>query len=269
MYIPSISLAGIEDWEHYRYRSLALGHHHGKILGGLSAAAVHGLWLVDSAPSELEFYRPHGDRVGRGLGYRQLHGRLPPQHVSEIAGIRVTSIARTIVDLGRYHGFSAAFVALSAALAHNKCNRSDVLRITEKLNLHGTKELPRILERAAGNLDSALEAIFHAQVVYYGDFDVIPQLRVVVDGRTYFLDFAVKGTHESVECDGMEKYGQSPAEQKNKLRKQKRRADDLTRTGITSNHFTYREVVTGHAYRTMLRRLGLPDRPNLPAIYLP
>lgn len=268
VYIPSEKLEGITPREHYRYRSLALGSRRGKILGGLSAAAVHGLWMVDSAPPTVEFYRPRDRHAGHREGYRQLHGRLPEEQVHEAADVLLTSIPRTIVDLGRYHGFGAAFVALSGALAERRCSRDNVREIVEGARLHGLGEFPLILDGVAANLGSALEAIFHAQVVYYGGFEVIPQYPVRVGANDYYLDFAVKGTHDSVECDGMEKYGTTPEEQRRNLRRQKRRADDLTRMGITSHHFNYSEVVSGHAYRTMLHRLGLPAPPDLPAIYL-
>lgn len=174
---------------------------------------------------------------------------------------------RTIVDLCSKHGFGAGFVAACSAL---RVRKTSVERLERYLAspLYGVGDLGLVLKHATGEVESPLEAIFLAQVVYFGDFQLSPQVLVIADdGREHRVDFGVKGSFYAIELDGNEKYGDVPNLQHFNLAKEKERADALTHGKIKISRFDYAAVMKGDAYRTMLRRLGLPPRAVLPVIH--
>lgn len=259
----------LPGWKRFDLEARAVGATEGRVLAGYSAAAVHGLWRYLSVPPSHAIYRRStgGRRISTGPTLVELHAELPDHHVTTVDGETVTTIERTIVDLTALHGFGAGFVATCAAL------RSDIPTDgigTCAQRRRGMAHLPLILEHATPVLESALEAIFLGQTVFFGGFDVIPQVEVPGEnGRRYRVDFQVEGTNQFIELDGGEKYGADEAEQRFVLGKEKSRADELARAQVSLNRFGYRAVIEFHAYRKMLDRLGLPPKPNLPGIHVP
>lgn len=71
------------------------------VVGGISAALVHGLdvgwWPL---PSQATFVRPGAGGSSTG-DMEVLSSRLPDQHVREVGGLPVCSVARTVVDIAR------------------------------------------------------------------------------------------------------------------------------------------------------------------------
>lgn len=257
------------NWERFDLEAKALGATKGRVLAGYSAAAAHGLWrYLPAPPSHALYRRSRGRSIRTGPPLVELHAALPSHHVTTVDGQAVTSVGRTIVDLTRLYGFGAGFVATCAALRANMAGAEEIRECAR--GRRGVSALRLILERATPLPESALEAIFLAQTVFFGDFQVIPQVEVRGEGgRRYRLDFQVEGTDQFIELDGGGKYGADEREQKFVLSKEKLRADELLRAGIRVNRFGYRDVVGFHAYRGMLRRLGLAPRPYLPPIHLP
>lgn len=81
-----------------------------------SAAVLHGLPLLDPPPDRVELTRGSA-RGGKVRGRIHLHAApLPPAEVTEIDGLRVTTVARTVLDLARSLPFDAAVVTGDAAL---------------------------------------------------------------------------------------------------------------------------------------------------------
>lgn len=268
-YVETEKYRALADWQRFELAARAVGAVQGRVLAGYSAAAVHGLWRYISVPASHLIYRQsNGARIKTGPTLMELHTKLPDRDCVDLADLRVTGIDRTIVDLTRVHGFGAGFVAACSAL------RSDATTVDSlrkcAAGMQGVGHLPLILEHATGVVESALEAVFLAQVVFFGDFEVIPQPVVVAvaGGRRYRVDFQVKGSDQFVELDGGEKYGPSEKEQKFVLWKEKQRADELARAGVQPHRFRYQQVMSLEAYRGMLAVLGLLARPQLPPIHL-
>jgi len=81
-----------------------------------SAAVLHGLPLLDPPPEQVELTRSTA-RGGKNRSLLHLYAApLPPDEVTEIEGLPVTSLARTVVDLGRSLPFDAAVVTGDPAL---------------------------------------------------------------------------------------------------------------------------------------------------------
>lgn len=65
-----------------------------------SAAVLHGLPITERSLERVQVTRP-GTSSGKRRGYLHLHAApLHPSEVVELDGVRVTSLARTVVDLG-------------------------------------------------------------------------------------------------------------------------------------------------------------------------
>ena len=264
IYAETGKYQALHTWERYDLQARALGETSRRILAGYSAAAVWGLWRYSHTPTRHAFYRPGGgaqkctDRTLRQVFYVLRPGDVTGEH------LKATSIERTVVDLTRMNGFGAGFVAACSAL-RLELTTSDQLRAYDTTGKEGLAHWPLLVEKATGVVESALEAVFLAQSVFHGDFELIPQVPVRGrNGKRYVLDFGVAGTDEFVELDGRGKYGASISEQEFSLRKEKERADNLP---VQPERFGWAEVMDHRAYRRMLHKLGLVHRWDLPPIH--
>ncbi len=86
------------------------------VLSHVSAAAVHHLpiWGTDLSVVHLTRLSASGGRTGPG---RRVHAiELRPAEVVVHGGVRVTSVARTLIDVGCTAGFATTVIAADAAL---------------------------------------------------------------------------------------------------------------------------------------------------------
>ncbi|MDO5668408.1 MAG: hypothetical protein Q4G50_00195 [Corynebacterium sp.] len=268
-YVITQDYQRLRGWERFRLQAIGLGNRKGRILAGYSAAELHRLWTYDSVPQTHCLYRrANGARIKENglVTSRELHFLIDDDNHLLLDGIQVTTVARTIVDLLRVHGFGAGFVAACCALRRHKITVADLESELEKTNARLPQEL--LLGNVTGVVESAQEAMFLAQVVFFGDFEVIPQVKVRgSDGTEYRVDFKVKGSTEYIELDGDEKYGADAQTQVKSLRKEKNRTHELAQEGVVPRSYNYRQVVKFHAYRGTLNALGLPPRLHLPMIH--
>lgn len=264
-YVETHRLQGLQPWEQFDLAAKAIAETTGRILGGYSAAAAWKMWRYDQTPAQHETYRNGGGaRIIGPPVIHQMHYVLPVTDIVSHGAIRWTSVDRTILDLARLHGFGAGFVAACSALRQG-ITTLDSLRSLDVTRMSGLAHWPMIVEHATGTVQSALEAIFLAQAVFFGDFTLIPQPAVKgKNGRTYHPDFGVEGHPNLIELDGRGKYGGTGTEQEFHFGREKDRADNLP---VQPDRFSYSQVMRLHAYRSMLARLGLPPRAHLPPIH--
>lgn len=268
-YVRAQDFTRLRGWEKFRLQAIGLGSRKGRTLAGYSAAELHGLWTYTTVPQTHCLYRRGNGAMIKENGlitFRELHYRLEEDDCVVVDGVQVTSVARTIVDLCRVHGFGAGFVAACSALRQRRITIPELE--AELRKTPATLPTDLLLDNATGIVESAQEAIFLAQVVFFGDFEVIPQVTVTgSDGTRFRVDFRVKGSTEHIELDGYEKYGQDAETQQFSLRKEKNRAHELAKEGVLPSSYSYRQVTEFHAYRRTLMVLGLPPRPHLPTIH--
>ena len=125
VYVPAGVFAEAPPWERHRLGALAVGASGTHILAGISAAALWGMWVYIVDDAAVEYYVTQGRVKPQEVG-RRFRGRLPQGH--RITGQRatVTSIPRTIIDLARFHGFEACFMAMTWAFRNNRCTPEDI-----------------------------------------------------------------------------------------------------------------------------------------------
>jgi hypothetical protein len=108
------------------------------ILAGLAAAALHGSqWIDDDAPIELIWRNPHPP-----LGVITRNQRVAPDEVTRVAGLPVTTLARTAFDLARQLPRGAAVARLDALMRATPFSTADVLALAERYP--GTRGLRRL-----------------------------------------------------------------------------------------------------------------------------
>lgn len=293
-----------KKWQHYQLRCEAFGIQTKRVLAGISAAAMWGMWLVDSAPSVVETFRVNQPgKQSKRKGEHCLGGKLPlhlvqtrewtqlfdlPSGKHEVL-IRatVTSPERTLIDIFRYHGQVATFVALCSALRSKLVSKDSLIAAyseSTKLSLRRIKGFPEVVDLVIQNggptLDSALEAIFLAQIVFIGAFAVTPQVNLRLSGRNMRVDFMVErvspaerifpsgGSSSSggssdeprliIELDGLAKYGEDHLEQFYNLNKEKERADLIqNHHGLRVLRYGYWQVMNFTAIVDVMKHLGI------------
>lgn len=127
-----------------------------------SAANIHGLDLLGRQPSRAtEVTRPPGLGSGTGRPGVRVHvAALPDKHVMVRSGVRVTSVARTVVDLARTSEFRAGVVAADSALRRKRTSKDELRAvIADCRRWPGIRRAGQVVEFSDGRSESALESI--------------------------------------------------------------------------------------------------------------
>lgn len=166
-------------------------------LAGLSAAAVHGAKWVDPAqPAEL--YRRNGKPVDGILVHRD---ELLDHEVQSLAGMSVTTSARTAFDLGRRPGRTLAVVRVDA-LAHATGLRPasvDAL-IGQHPGVRGLRQLRGVVALMDAGSESPQETRTRLVLVDAGLPP--PQTQIVVDD--WRVDMGWEEFKVGIEYDGVQ-----------------------------------------------------------------
>lgn len=124
VYVPKQSNLSLRD----RTAAAWLWSRRQAVVAGAAAAALHGaLWVGDDAPIELIW---RNGRPPRGLVVR--NENLGDGEVGSVAGIPVTSLARTAFDLGRHLPRNAAVARLDALSRAGRFSVAEVERVAER-----------------------------------------------------------------------------------------------------------------------------------------
>lgn len=175
-----------------------------------SAAVLHGLpvWPDQLLRVHLTRHRPTGAKSRRSL---QLHvGTLAEDEITEVDGLRVTTAARTVVDLGRSLSFPRSVPVGDAALAAG-LRRDDLTRAVQRAaGRKGVGAARRMVDFSDGRSESVGEST--SRVVLHQCGIPVPDLQLEVFdpvqgalvGRA---DFAWAELRTLGEFDGRVKYG--------------------------------------------------------------
>jgi hypothetical protein len=150
------------------------------VIAGAAASAMHGAeWVDATIPIELV---GNAKRPPRGLVVR--NETLHPDEVTTIAGIRVTTAARTAFDLGRHHGRDEAIARLDALKRATRYRDVDVgAVIDEHQGGRGLVALRKALPLADGGAASPKETWLRLLFVDAGLPSPVTQVRIIDDGR--------------------------------------------------------------------------------------
>ena len=257
VYADKEEFHSLPPWEQHRYRALAEGASGTKVIAGISAAVLWGMWTTVKRRSDVEYYLLRGNKPSGG-GHR-LGGVLKPGEYVNGKTAKVTSIPRTLLDLARFHSFEECFMAASWVLANDACPMAELWEAAQK-----SEVLQRVLEAADPHVESAAEAYFLAQVRKENLIDVQTQVSVV-DARevTRRPDFQIRKTRILIEISGLGKYGETEDEQRFNVQRATDRLDAMTTAGYRIWAYSAKDVFSGAAYRDVVERYrGLSEMPS-------
>lgn len=194
-----------------------------------SAAAVWGLPRVEAWPDRVRTLVT-GTRLRGSPGIRPHLGA--EAETVLIHGIRVTGVARTIVDLARTGSLPSAVAAADHALRHALCTRADLGAAADAVpaRARGRPLATLVADLADAGSMSLGESLSRVQMFRLG----VPRPRLQVEhvddlGRIGFVDFDWNGVVD--EFDGRVKYrvaqDADPQEAAETLWREKRREDRL------------------------------------------
>ncbi|QJY48515.1 hypothetical protein [Pseudonocardia broussonetiae] len=150
---------GPEQWHRARALAAAPDLAPDAVLSHVTAAVLHGLPVWDLPLDRVHSTRPRrsGARVGR---FAHVHAaQLDPDEVVEVDGARVTSVARTLADVGRSAPFEQAVVVADAALHRHLVSREELdAALARGTRRPGTPAADRALRFAAAGSMSVGES---------------------------------------------------------------------------------------------------------------
>jgi len=247
------------------------------VLSHETAAGLQGLWIPWPQRSGLHVTIP--GQAERRDGALIVHAsRLPEEFVTTVDGMRVTSAARTAIDLARGRRLPEALVAVDGALRRRVLDSGVGVDRAIRRRKHDARveadaraELEaaaavvwswpgsRVVTQAIELCDLASESPFESWSRGWFALSSIPAARINepvagASGRMYFGDFVWPHARLIGEADGFAKYGLSAADQRSRLLEQRRRQDDLEAAGWRIVRWTTGEsgaVVTARVRRAL------------------
>lgn len=225
------------------------------LVSHVSAALLLGLPLVDADLGVVHITGrlPNGGQR-RGVVFRHPRGAGIPE--IRVDGIRMTTAARTLVDVARTESVVAAVTAMDAALHRAMVVREDLeSELAAATGRRGVSTARRAVALADGRSESPGES--KTRILLHDLGFPSPELQVnVLDGAGHFLgraDLAYAEFGVLIEFDGLVKYGDiaDGPEARTALIKEKRREDRLRAAGFVVLRLVWSDL----GDRDQLRRL--------------
>lgn len=234
----------------------------GAVLGHATAARLWRLPVPAGTSPDVRLIDP--GRWRRGPGYAMTRALLPPDEVTWLDGLPVTTPARTLVDVAREWSELAAVAAIDAGLLHGLTTEADlraVIRVHECAPR--TPRAVRAVDLADGRAESWLETRGRLRFAAAGLPAFVPQVELWLDGR---LVKVADGWYDeaalAVEFDGRVKYvrpayGGTPEQV---LFDEKRREDALRAAGVRFARLVDDDLGAGWdlVHRRLVRELAVP-----------
>jgi Protein of unknown function (DUF559) len=209
-----------------------------------SAAILHGLNLLKPTPDEaartVTLTRPNARRRNRtafeGVVFRA--ASLPPDHVTKWHNVLVTTVARTVADLGRTLPFMDAVVVADSALRDDAVSKVGLERVAASCaGWPGADNARKAIAFATPLSGSVLESCGRVRFAEWGLPAPEPQVTIIAGGTSFTVDFLFREYRTIVEADGRAKYTD-----KKVLDKQFDRDRLLRDAGYKIVHFTWHEL---------------------------
>ncbi len=229
-----------------------------------SAAAVWGIPLLGRWPDQVHVV---GRRTGGGRTSRELirHGVDEPPDGVVHDSVRVTSAARTIVDLARTRPFAAGVVAADHGLRTGLVTGEELASALGAVGGRGRRRATAVIASADRRAESVGESLSRARMLELGL--ELPELQVVVrdaDGFVGRVDFWWERVGLVGEFDGRFKYGVDGvdgAAAEERLWNEKLREDRLRATGRRVSRWTWSTALDPRRFLAHLTAAGVrPSR---------
>jgi hypothetical protein len=212
------------------------------VVSHVSAAAIWRLPWVGTYPRGVHALHQEANG-GRSSSALTLHKISDSAQLAQIAGVTVTSLARTVVDVARTATFGQAVAVADAALRRSRfplpglpvtdVSKEDLRDVLDRVPVaHGTARASRAIEFADGLADRPGESMSRVNIALAGlTPPILQQPLRGASGRAWHVDFWWPKFNLIGEFDGKGKYvdeeflaGRTPQQA---LYEEKLREDDL------------------------------------------
>jgi hypothetical protein len=236
-----------------------------------SAAYLHSIDLLARPDRAITLTYPPLRRGTVRAGVKLHAATVPAEQITSAVGLRVTTPARTVIDLARTLEFRAGVVAADSALHRKLVTKPDLNAVLSTCaQWRGARRAAEVIKFADGRAESPLESI--ARVAFSDCGLPVPELQVWLGGTTEPIgrvDFYWRRYWTIAEVDGALKYDGSGGARRATL--QLRRDMLLRDDGYEVVHFTWDEISYSAervaasiraAFRRGARNATRPGRPD-------
>ncbi|WP_125615054.1 type IV toxin-antitoxin system AbiEi family antitoxin domain-containing protein [Specibacter cremeus] len=241
-----------------KQRVLILAHSHGTltrkpdaVYSHVSAARLHRLWLWHA---DSFIHLTHATKMStskRASDVRHHVASLLPADVTEVDGVRVTTLQRTVLDCGLTMSYKQALIIVDHALRLG-VSREALERQTATLAGHrGIRVFRRALAFADPRSESAGETLTRDLLRVAGIEAPVLQLAIDTRQGRFRADFAWPQYKVVLEFDGRAKYfDYRPTDQV--LLAERKRENALKETGWTVIRIDWPDLFNEHLFRTRI-----------------
>lgn len=232
-----------------------------------SAVAAWGLPIIGRWPSEVHLLAPRASGGRSDPGVRRHALGITDDDWAERDGIRVTTLARTVVDVAASASLYSAVATVDAAI-HRPRDGAPLLTKQEiyeewsrMMPFRGHARALRVIDFAEDGADSTSESTSRVSMALLGFPPPELQRPFTIGGDSAFVDFYFREADAIGECDGKEKYlsaelrGGRSLEQV--LLEEKAREDALRRQVRAFGRWGSREAMSPGLLRVKLLEMGL------------
>lgn len=193
----------------------------------LSHTSAAGYWKIRRVPKDrVDVTVPQSTRVEDHRAVVHYSNRLPDHHVVDLVdGGRVTSVARTVFDLGGVLDEQGHLSVIEDVRNRGICTDAELGEVYHDLCGRGRRgsaawqRLAELTERAARPTMSELELAFQEALIAAGLPDAVQQHPVTLpNGRTVYLDLAYPDCRLDIEIDHSEWHATATAVEQDKAR---------------------------------------------------
>lgn len=262
VYVRSIDFAGLTRREQHCLRIGATLPQLGKqfVVSHLSAACLHGIELLREPGQAVQVTDPSA-RCGHRRRLLQTHSAgLEADEITTVGGHRVTTIARTLVDVARTCGFDSGVVAADHALRMGWVDRGQLqAAVVRSARRSGMSTVRQVIAFADPGAESVGES--RSRIIMDRQGLPAPELQYrIIDGSGHTIarsDFRWPGYRTVGEFDGAEKYGRRlPPDQRagDAVFQEKLREDRIRELGFAVVRWTWAELDDPRALAEKIRR---------------
>ncbi|CUR60607.1 conserved hypothetical protein [metagenome] len=241
--------ADVEPTELVRAQAAALVTGPHMVVCDRTAAWIHGVrtfdyWELDVVvPLELYALRRHEPtrRSGCDGGTRDLQ----PEDWFELGGVRITTPARTAMDLGCKLSRRRALAAMDALMRGHAFTELELRRMLPRYHRRrGVVQLRQLVPLVDPRAESPSESWTRLEIIDNGLPAPTPQYWVLVDGvPTYRLDLAYPHARIAIEYDGVEFHSDADARANDEERRAWLRAHGWTVIVLDLHSFSVDAIV--------------------------
>lgn len=204
-----------------------------------SAALLHELSRLGRPTAQVRLTRGGGRYRRLDVDARLHVAGLPPEHVTTIGDVLVTTAARTVIDLARMVSFRSGVVIADSALAKG-ATREELRAVLDYCRRWpGRRKALQVADFASPLAETPLESV--SRVLFYEYAVPTPVLQhplVGASGAEYRVDFYWEEFGVVGEADGLLKYDDDPLA----LRREKVRELDIEDLDLEVVRWTWNQL---------------------------